>query len=140
MHICLLKASKWGRFLGFNFLGTHCTRVIQKVLPPPSDLWAIHMTFVTFVAARFTCTFMVHPFGSHFYFYSYTVQPDLWFGHWKRENAPKINVLIVIVSLIPYETWIDVFSVFKTKISQIFVNSVLVWKHWKYIWPLLPSK
>ena len=63
------------------------TRVIQKVLPPPSDfvnIKASHIRFVTFVALSLSYTFMVNPIRYYIYFYPYTVKTELRF--WTTET------------------------------------------------------
>ena len=56
------------------------TRVIQKDLPPPSELFDIkasHMKFVTLVVLSLSYTLMIYPIVYHLYLYPYTVKAEL---------------------------------------------------------------
>ena len=72
------------------------------------NIKASHMKFVTFVTLSLSYTFVVNP------------------RQQKRENGTKINVLILLVPLIHYDKWTDVFTSFKTKISHISLNTTII--------------
>ena len=89
--------------------------------------FASHMKFVTFVALSLSYTFMVNPIWYHnIYFYPYTVKAELRFWATETRKLYWKNVLILLVLLIHYDKWTDVFTLFKTKISHIFLNTTII--------------